>query len=91
MALFCIQPILGVVHHLQYRRLRRRGAFGHVHIWYGRSIMILGIVNGGLGLQLTGGSTVYIVIYSVLASVSTLLYVSYTVFHFYKGKKQANA
>ena len=79
LALLAVQTILGGLHHLQYRRQGKRGIFGHVHIWHGRATMILGVVNGGLGLQLTGGSKVYIVVYSVAASVFALLYAAHSV------------
>lgn len=78
-ALLGLQPIFGFLHHLQYRRQGQRGIFSHIHIWYGRATIIIGIVNGGLGLQLSGGSNTYIIVYSVLAGVSALLYVSYSV------------
>ncbi|VUC20328.1 unnamed protein product [Clonostachys rosea] len=76
-ALLGMQPILGLLHHMQYLRQGRRGAFGHVHIWYGRALIIMGMVNGGLGLQLTGASDVYIIVYSVVAGLSALLYAGY--------------
>lgn len=74
-----IQPVLGILHHLQYRRRGSRGIFGYVHIWYGRALIILGMVNGGLGLQLAGGSNIYIIVYSVAAGISALAYTAYTV------------
>lgn len=64
-----------------------RGAFGHVHIWYGRALIIMGMVNGGLGLQLTGASDVYIIVYSVVAGVSALLYTAYSTFKAIKAEK----
>lgn len=79
MALLGIQPILGFLHHLQYRRQGKRGIFGHVHIWYGRATIIIGMVNGGLGLQLTGASNVYVIVYSVAAGVSALSYAGYSI------------
>ena len=77
--LLTIQPILGFLHHLQYRRQGKRGIFGHVHIWYGRALMIIGIVNGGLGMQLSGASNTYVIIYSILAVISALGYAAYQV------------
>ncbi|KND90694.1 hypothetical protein TOPH_04608 [Tolypocladium ophioglossoides CBS 100239] len=46
-----IQPILGFLHHMYYVKNRRRGILGYIHIWYGRSLIIIGVVNGGLGLK----------------------------------------
>lgn len=38
--------------------------------------MIIGVVNGGLGLQLGDAPTRYIIAYSVVAGVTTLLYLA---------------
>ena len=71
-----IQPILGFVHHKQYRKQQRRGVISHIHIWYGRILMILGIVNGGLGLELAGGPNSFIIAYSVVAGIVAVLYIT---------------
>ncbi|RSL80373.1 hypothetical protein BHE90_005405 [Fusarium euwallaceae] len=73
-ALMGLQPILGYAHHRYFRSHGKRGIISHVHIWFGRILMILGIVNGGLGLQLASSSTGYIVAYSVIAGIAALLY-----------------
>ena len=46
------QPLLGVLQHLFFRKNKRRGLSGHLHIWLGRVLFVLGVVNGGLGLRL---------------------------------------
>ncbi|KAJ6438485.1 heterokaryon incompatibility protein (HET) domain-containing protein [Purpureocillium lavendulum] len=46
-----IQPLLGLLHHLYFLRNRQRGIISYIHIWYGRSLMIIGVVNGGLGIK----------------------------------------
>ncbi|KAF9879927.1 integral membrane protein [Colletotrichum karsti] len=68
-ALLAIQPFLGYAHHAYYKKFQTRGAISHVHIWYGRALMILGIINGGLGLQLASTPTRYVIAYSVVAAV----------------------
>lgn len=88
-ALLSLQPILGFLHHLQYRRQGTRGLFGHVHIWYGRMTIIIGMVNGGLGLQLTGASNVYVIVYSVVSGISALSYASYSIWKPLMTKKSA--
>lgn len=42
---------------------------GLVHKWNGRVFLILGVINGGLGLQLSGNSTAAEIAYGVLAGV----------------------
>ncbi|KAK7943439.1 uncharacterized protein PG986_012552, partial [Apiospora aurea] len=78
--LMVLQPIGGYLHHMHYVKHQRRGAVSHVHIWYGRALMILGVINGGLGIELVrnngGGGTGLIVAYSVVAGVIGLLYIA---------------
>ncbi|EHK24743.1 uncharacterized protein TRIVIDRAFT_30789, partial [Trichoderma virens Gv29-8] len=73
-ALISLQPIFGFIHHVNYLKTQKRGIFGYLHCWYGRSLMIVGIVNGGLGLQLGNAPTRFIIAYSVVAGVTTLIY-----------------
>ncbi|KAF4983508.1 hypothetical protein FZEAL_1095 [Fusarium zealandicum] len=75
-ALIGLQPVLGWAHHRYFVNHGQRGIISHVHIWFGRSLMILGIINGGLGLQLASASKAYIIVYSVIAGISALLYVA---------------
>lgn len=76
--LLVIQPILGFLHHRQYVKHQKRGVVSHAHIWYGRILMILGIINGGLGLQLSGGPKSFIIAYSVIAGIVSVIYVAGT-------------
>lgn len=46
----------------------------------GRIAIILGMVNGGLGMQLSGVSTAYMVVYSVLAGVMGAAYLGAIVY-----------
>lgn len=49
-----LQPALGVLQHLYFKRTQKRSAFGLVHRWSGRVLILLGWVNSGLGFQLVG-------------------------------------
>lgn len=52
---FCLllfQPIGGILHHLGFKRHGKRTLVSHLHVWLGRILVTLGIVNGGLGLLL---------------------------------------
>lgn len=73
--LFLLQPIFGLLHHLQYRKTQSRNPVSHVHIWYGRLLIILGIINGGLGLKLADNSKGGKIGYAVAAGVVGLLYI----------------
>jgi hypothetical protein len=74
------QPALGLGQHLYFRKNGARSPMGHVHRWVGRAIILLGVVNGGLGLKQAGavGSTntptYSVVIYSIVAVVIFIVY-----------------
>ncbi|KAK0114846.1 hypothetical protein ONS96_013328 [Cadophora gregata f. sp. sojae] len=72
--LFLIQPILGLVHHLQYKRNLSRAPVSHLHIWYGRILMLLAVINGGLGLKLADNTKGGKIAYAVVAAVVGVLY-----------------
>ncbi|KAB5578803.1 hypothetical protein GE09DRAFT_1262026 [Coniochaeta sp. 2T2.1] len=71
--LVSLQPLVGVWHHLNFRRIRVRTWRYYVHIWYGRILIVMGIVDGGLGLRLaanyTRGEMICYVVISVAAFV----------------------
>ncbi|KAF3929699.1 hypothetical protein AA313_de0205729 [Arthrobotrys entomopaga] len=61
-----IQPLIGLVHHLLYKKYKKPTWWGYAHRWFGRAIIVAGIVNGGLGLLLAdntqGGKIAYIAV-----------------------------
>ena len=77
-----IQPALGLVQHLLFRRQGRKTIFGVTHRWLGRIIIILGMINGGLGFMFSGsvgGKNVPewgVIVYSVAAGVVAIFYVA---------------
>lgn len=78
--LFLFQPIFGLLHHRQYQQVGHRSYFGHLHIWYGRILLILGVVNGGLGLKLAANSMKGEIAYGVIVGVIALLYIAVVLF-----------
>ncbi|KAI1352362.1 hypothetical protein F5Y01DRAFT_304013 [Xylaria sp. FL0043] len=73
---FLFQPVLGLVHHRRFKKLRRRTWVSHAHLWTGRLGITLGIINGGLGFALarrTSGAGV--VAYSVVSGTLWLIWV----------------
>ncbi|KAI1386854.1 CBD9-like protein [Hypoxylon trugodes] len=79
-SLMGIQPILGMLHHRYFVKHQTRGLISHAHIWYGRSVIIMGIVNGGLGLKLATAANKYIIAYSVVAGVVFVTYIASALF-----------
>ncbi|KAG0645466.1 hypothetical protein D0Z07_8686 [Hyphodiscus hymeniophilus] len=53
-----IQPALGILQHLHFRKTGERSVWGYIHRWTGRVAIILGMINQGLGFQLLGIGTV---------------------------------
>ncbi|KAG8428288.1 hypothetical protein J3459_004062 [Metarhizium acridum] len=86
--LMTIQPILGWLHHKYFLKHGNRGPVSHVHIWYGRIIMILGIVNGGIGLQFAGASSRFVVTYAIVATMVSVMYLAGMSFGIIKRKRQ---
>lgn len=85
-ALLAFQPLLGLLHHTQFKRYKKRTIWSYGHIWFGRIAIILGIVNGGLGLGLakrTGfmaPSQGAVIGYSVVAGFFGLAYILTAIF-----------
>jgi len=63
------QPFLGIIHHRRYLAVQKRTAWTYVHVWYGRILILLGIINGGLGLQLAANTMAGKIAYSVLGGI----------------------
>ncbi|OAL56232.1 hypothetical protein IQ07DRAFT_469435, partial [Pyrenochaeta sp. DS3sAY3a] len=83
--LLFFQPILGFVHHVQYKKYNRRTIWSHGHLWLGRIVITLGMINGGLGLLLASDAPAFtgfapsqgqIIAYSVIAAIMWLLWVA---------------
>ncbi|PKS13191.1 hypothetical protein jhhlp_000536 [Lomentospora prolificans] len=68
-----LQPIFGSIHHRKFKSNQTHTIWTHIHVWYGRVLILLGIINGGLGLQLARSSPAYskpgLIVYSVLAGL----------------------
>ena len=53
----CIEIGLGLVHHSVYVKNEKSTMFGKVHMFLGPSVMLLGLVNAGLGFDFAGKSS----------------------------------
>ncbi|EAS33327.1 cellobiose dehydrogenase [Coccidioides immitis RS] len=80
-SLILFQPALGLLQHMHFRKTGERSSFGDLHRWGGRLLIVLGIVNGGLGFKFSGigNPTVPragVIAYGVIAGVMGLVYVA---------------
>lgn len=89
-SLIAFQPAMGLLQHQYCGKYGKRGPLGRLHQWFGRAIVALGIINGGLGLHLTGIGTPLapigaVLAYSVVAGLVGLGYVLMFYFFAYRG------
>ncbi|KAM3418809.1 hypothetical protein BST61_g4777 [Cercospora zeina] len=81
LGLLFFQPFFGLVHHFKFKKHLRRTLWSYLHLWIGRIVVTLGIINGGLGLRLARRmpferpSDGAIIGYGVAAGFMWLLYV----------------
>ncbi|KAF1979372.1 hypothetical protein BU23DRAFT_595257 [Bimuria novae-zelandiae CBS 107.79] len=75
-AVLFFQPIFGLLHHNGYKKYQTRTVWSHMHLWLGRLAITLGIINGGLGLELAGNSRSGEIAYGVIAGVIWLAWVA---------------
>jgi len=90
-ALFVVQPFFGIWHHMQYNKTGGRNPVSHAHIWFGRILMILAVINGGLGLKLAANTTKGEIAYGVLAGVVGVAYIALVAFKRKGGARTTNA
>jgi hypothetical protein len=79
---------MGWLHHQHYLKHQERGVISHLHMWFGRLLLIAGIVNGGLGLQLAGAMDSLVIAYSTVAGVMVVLYAVTKIFVSMRSKHQ---
>ncbi|GAB7352716.1 hypothetical protein MBLNU459_g3071t1 [Dothideomycetes sp. NU459] len=70
------QPFTGWLHHRYFKGTFSRSAWSHAHVWLGRIIVTIGIINGGFGLQLAENSTAGTITYGVVGGFIWLVYVA---------------
>lgn len=73
---FFFMPLLGMMHHRLYKTIQQRTLWSYAHIFTGRAGIILGMINGGLGLQLASARRSYMIAYGIFAGFMGILYVS---------------
>lgn len=82
-----LQPVFGWLHHMHYVKNQARGPVSHAHIAYGRILMLLGIINGGLGLKLSNASDSLVVAYAVVSAIIAVLYIALKSFSSFRKRR----
>ena len=81
LAVLFFQPMFGTLHHRAYKKQQGRTHVSYVHVWLGRLAVVLGMINGGLGIQLAGDVSMgYTIAYGVVAGVMGLVFVGIAVY-----------
>jgi hypothetical protein len=82
-----VQGALGHLHHAEFQRTKKRSGWSYAHIWTGRILIALAIVNGGIGLgpNLADASTGQIAAYSIVVIMVVSVYFT---FYFFKWRAQ---
>lgn len=88
-ALF-FMPLLGTIHHKIYKKVQRRTVWSFGHVFAGRFIVILGMVNGGLGLGLATAQRSYLIVYGVFAGLMGVAYIGTIVLSEYKHFRKSS-
>lgn len=57
LALVSFQPIGGLLHHLLWSKQKKSEIVAKYHIWMGRVLITLGMIQGGLGLLFSDNAT----------------------------------
>ncbi|CZS90816.1 related to cellobiose dehydrogenase [Rhynchosporium agropyri] len=83
-----LQPITGLLHHLKYKKVGRPNAGTYPHIWWGRAVITLGMINGGIGLQLAGNTEKGEIAYGVVAGIIWCVWIGVTILAFLKSRNK---
>lgn len=76
-----LQPITGLIHHTLWRKHGGgRTLWSYAHLIIGRIAIILGIINGGLGLALAGEGRSDKIAYGVIVGIVGVVYFALVIF-----------
>lgn len=70
-----------------FKKYQRRQVWSYFHIWLGRILITLGIINGGLGLRLANNTKTGEIAYGVVAGIIWLVWMVAAVYGEIKRKK----
>lgn len=82
------QPVTGLLHHKLFQSRGGRHVWSFVHLGIGRVVILLGLINGGLGLMLADATTGEKTAYAVCAAIVGVVYLAAIVFGEVKMKRK---
>ncbi|KAI0172102.1 hypothetical protein GGR52DRAFT_591850 [Hypoxylon sp. FL1284] len=85
--LMLIQVFLGMIYHSYFSKHESLGWTKHLHVWFGRFVIVASIANGALGLQLVKGDPILTTIYVLVATATIALQVGTSEYHKHHRRK----
>lgn len=73
--LFLFQPFFGWITHRHFAAKGTKDYKRHAHVWLGRILLVLSVINGGTGLKLSDNTTAGGIVYGVIAGLVAIAYV----------------
>lgn len=64
-----VQWVLGYWHHRQYMLTQSPTKYGPIHRYFGQAVMLLGVLNGGIGLTWSAAARPFIIGYTVVVAI----------------------
>jgi hypothetical protein len=80
-------PVAGSYNHWRFRKTGKKTKIGYGHVWVGRILIILSLINGGFGLKLAKEGSGGKIAYAVLAAVAAITYGSVLAWWYVFGRK----
>jgi hypothetical protein len=99
---FTLQPFTELINYFLYRRWPKIKFIGHIHIWKGRTLLLVGLIHGGLGfaysakldkeLPMRKGPwpRVVPILYAIMACLVVILYTTVVIRKVYRPSEPAN-
>lgn len=86
------QPIMGILQHRHFKKTGKKNIFAYLHRWTGRGAIALGMINNGLGFQLTGIGFIvprhFLVLNCTILGVLATIWFGLVVFDEFNGRWQ---
>ncbi|EKD17958.1 uncharacterized protein L3040_004498 [Drepanopeziza brunnea f. sp. 'multigermtubi'] len=81
-----IQPFTGFIHHKLYKSSGSPNTATYPHVWFGRALIFLGVINGGLGLKLAGADKGEKIAYGAIAGVMYVAWIAVIAWAFIRSR-----
>lgn len=64
-----VQWGLGFWHHRQYKLTQSPTKYGPIHRYFGQAVVLLGVLNGGIGLTWSAAARPFVIAYAVVVAI----------------------